>query len=280
MSRGEYLERLYRVFPWAEDPSMAEGLRRYQDTVSEFKGILGHEWFKGLTGGRRELKVVDLCSGAGIGGVALARVLMDLGVRVSLTLVDLRRESLDKAAEFGWRELGFRPEVLIYDVLELDEAGFEAMFDVALMWGLTTPHFSPWEWVRVLANVSKLLVDDGLFMYDETDRTYVISYLVGYKDVLPELVEKDRVVLTIHKGREFKSGYFNRLALNLITMEREEMNVYFWDLASSATFTWVFFSDVDYIPARRPYLGVIIGRGPRRTPNLEISFKGRPTMLK
>lgn len=279
MSKSEYLERLYRVFPWVEDPFTSEGLKRYQDTVSEFKSVVEHRWFKELVRGRRELKLVDLCSGAGVGGIALARVLMDLGVGVGLVLVDLRRDALSKAVEFGLRELGFRPEALVHDILELGEAELKAVFDVALMWGLTTPHFSPWEWVRVLSKVSRLLASNGLFVYDEGDRVYTISYLVGYKEILPELVERDKVVLTIHEGREFKTGCFNRLVLNLISGEREEMKVYFWDLASSAAFTWVFFNDVDYMPTRRPYLGVIIGRGPRQVLGLETSFKKLPAML-
>lgn len=38
----------------------------------------------------KELKVVNLCSGTSIRGITLAKVLVDLGIRVSLTLVDLR----------------------------------------------------------------------------------------------------------------------------------------------------------------------------------------------
>ncbi|MEM2005322.1 MAG: hypothetical protein QW705_08060 [Zestosphaera sp.] len=69
MPRSEYLERLYRVFPWVEDPSTPEGSRRYQDTVSEFERVIEHTWFKELVGGRRELRLVDLCSGTGVGGL-------------------------------------------------------------------------------------------------------------------------------------------------------------------------------------------------------------------
>ncbi len=280
MSGSEYLERLYRIFPWVEDPFTPEGFKRYEKTVSEFRVVIAHGWFKELMSRRRELKLIDLCSGIGIGGIALAKVLTDLGVSVSLTLVDLRRDSLSKAVEFSLRELGFKPEILVRDVLELSETSLERVFDLALVWGHTTPHFSPWEWVKVLANISRLLVDDGLFIYDETDRAYTMFYLVGYKEVLPELVEKDRVVLTIHKEREFRTGYFKRIALNLLSGEGEEMKVYFWDLASSATLTWVFFRDVDYAPIRRPYSGIIIARNPRRSINLETSFKETPAILK
>ena len=278
MSSNEYLERLYRVFPWSEDPFTERGLRRYQASLSEFKAMLSHGWFR-FTGGRRELKLVDLCSGTGIGGIALAKVLVESGFSVSLTLIDLRRDALSKAVEFGLRELGFKPEVLVSDVVELNTAGLERVFDVALMWGLTTPHFSPWDWIRILRNISRILVDNGLFIYDEADRVYTVFYTMGYKEVLPELAEKNRVILTIHKDKDFKMGYFNRLALDLISNEREEMKVYFWDIASSAAFTWIFFNDVDYIPTRKPYSGIIIARKPRRSINLEESFRETPKLL-
>ncbi|MEM1810438.1 MAG: hypothetical protein QW324_06210 [Thermofilaceae archaeon] len=52
------------------------------------------------------------------------------------------------------------------------------------------------------------------------------------------------------------------------------MKVYFWDLASSAAFTWLFFSDVDFIPARRPFSGIIIAKNPRRAlnPSRELTY--------
>jgi len=273
------LERLYRVFPWVEDPFTAKGLSRYRSTVSEFKVLTTHEWFGELVR-RRELRLVDLCSGTGIGGVALAKVLTDLGVRVSLTLVDLRQEALSRAAEFSLRELGSKPDVLVLDVLELEEPSLEGSFDLALIWGHTTPHFSPWEWVRVLANVSRLLVDDGLLIYDEADRVYSIFYLQGYREVLPELAERGRVVLSIHRGRDFRTGYFNRVVLDLVSGEAEEMEVYLWDIASSAALTWVFFSDVDYVPTRKPYSGVVLARKPRRSVDLRTAFKELPRILK
>nr|WP_256359224.1 class I SAM-dependent methyltransferase [Vulcanisaeta sp. JCM 14467] len=221
---------------------------------------------------------MDLCSGVGIGGIALAKVLAGLGIKVDLTLVDLRQSALDKARRFGLRELGFEPRVIIHNVLE--EMALGEKFDIALIWGLTTPHFSPWNWIKVLINVWQLLTDDGIFMYEESDRIYAIQHVTGYREVNPEIVEKDRVVLTIYKDRDFRSGYETRLVLNLITNEREELKVYFWDLASSAAFTWIFFNDVDFIPTRRPYTGAVIARNPRRTFDLKALFSQKPSILK
>lgn len=279
MSKSEYFENLYRLHPWIEDPFTSEGFKRYQDTVNEFKVLAKHKWLKELLKRKQDLKIVDLCSGTGIGGVSLAKTLIDLGVKVSLTFIDLRLSALSNAVKFCEKELGFEPRIVVYDVLELSKLSLERTFDIALMWGLTTPHFGPWEWIKLLSNTSKILVDDGFFIYDEADRTYSIFYLVGYKEFLPELVEKDRVVVTLHKAKEFKSGYFSRLVLDMVNGEREEMKVYFWDLASSTAFAWIFFNDVDYIPTRKPYKGIVIARDPRRKADLEISYSKTPSLL-
>lgn len=272
------MEKCYRLLPWAEDPSTTEGLRRYKDAVSKFEVVVKHRWFKELADKRKELRVIDLCSGTGIGGVTLVKVLAGLGIRVSLTLIDLRRDALSKAVEFCSRELGFKPEVLVRDVLE--ELELKREFDVSLIWGNTTPHFSPWDWIRVLANVSRLLVDDGLLIYDEIDRVHTIYYMVGYKDLLPELIERDRVVLTIHKGKDFRLGYITRLVLDIVTKESAEMKMYLWDIASSAAFTWMFFRDVDLIPIERPYSGVVIAKSPRRVLNLEALLVEKPSLTR
>jgi hypothetical protein len=36
-------------------------------------------------------------------------------------------------------------------------------------------HFNPRQWVIALSNVSRLLVDDGLLIYDETSRVHNIT---------------------------------------------------------------------------------------------------------
>lgn len=41
------------------------------------------------------------------------------------------------------------------------------------------------------------------------------------------------------------------------------MDVYFWDIASSIAFAWMFFEDVDYVQGR-PYMGYILAHRPRK----------------
>ena len=273
----DYMERLYRIYPWPEDPYTDTGLRRFEESVNVFKSIVMHEWFKDLIKGKSKLNIIDLCGGTGIGGIALSKVIVNnLKLDVELTIVDLRKSALDVAEKFAKDILGRKIKVLVHDVRE--EFNVESYYDIALLWGFTTPHFSPWDFIKVLANTAKILKHDSLFMYDEIDRVYTIFYLTGYKEVLPE-ASNDKLVLTLHKGREFKTGYMIRLAVDLLAKDYVEMKTYFWDLASSAALTWFFFEDVDFIPINRPYKGIIMARKPRKNVDLSKFARSKPKLL-
>ncbi len=276
---SEYMERLYRVFPWIDDPFTREGRIRYEKELHIMERIIDHEWIREVvdrSGG--SVDIVDICGGSGIGGVAFAKVLRDkYGVETNLTVVDLRRDMLRKAEEFSKKELGYQARTVTWDILEKLELGRK--YDFALMWGHSTPHFSPWDLVRVYANVSRLLKPYGLFIYDETDRVYTVFYLMGYGDVLPEYVEENRIVLTIHKGRDYRTGYFHRVAYDLTGREGVEMKVYMWDIAGSATLAWIFFNDIDYIPVSRPYSGAVLAYRPRKTIEPEEYLMNKPRIL-
>ena len=277
MNGSDYMERLYRLYPWPEDPYTIEGRKRYEESLNMFKNVVEHEWFKSLIESKSKLRIVDLCGGTGIGGVALSKVVVDnLKLDVELTVVDLRKSALDTARRFAKDTLGYEIRTLIHDVRE--EFSIETYYDVALLWGLTTPHFSPWDFIKVLANTAKILKQVSLFIYDEVDRIYTIYYLIGYKEVLPE-VGNDKLTLTLHRNREFKTGYMVRLIVDLLTRDYTEMKAYFWDLASSAAFTWIFFKDVDFIPVQRPYRGIIIARNPRKNINLSEFVRSKPKFL-
>jgi len=42
------------------------------------------------------------------------------------------------------------------------------------MYGLSTPHFNPWQLERLFASVAQVLDDKGIFVVDEFDRRYTI----------------------------------------------------------------------------------------------------------
>ncbi len=155
---GDHLSRLYSIWPWPADPWSEEGRARYEEAIKKFRSLLEHEWLSRLVGDRRTVRVLDVCGGTGIGGVALGKALSSRGLGVELTVVDLRREALEVAERFGTEELG-SVRVEIADATRLWELGLKA--DLALIYGFSTPHFNPWDMVRLLSSVADSLSDDG-----------------------------------------------------------------------------------------------------------------------
>ena len=91
---------------------------------------------------RDVVKIVDICSGTGIGGYLFAKVIMERGYRVTLALVDMRSNALVKSREWISRELGVYPDVFAIDATSLHT--LRRRYDLVIMWGSSTPHFSPW----------------------------------------------------------------------------------------------------------------------------------------
>jgi methylase of polypeptide subunit release factors len=118
MSESRRLEVFYTLHPWIEDLETYEGLKRYREVVELMERVTSHPWFRELVESRKRIKIIDVCSGTGIGGIALSRVLRDRGVEVALTLVDLRLSALEKGRKFAVRELGFEPLIVTADVTQ------------------------------------------------------------------------------------------------------------------------------------------------------------------
>jgi len=273
---SEALERLYRVFPWPEDPYSEDGRTRYEEALEAFIRVVDHKWFRERVEGRERIRVVDFCSGTGIGGVALARVVKErFGASVDLLLVDLRKSALETAKRFSKDELGFEAETLVADVTEPLDLGEK--FDVAALWGLTTPHFSPWSYVRFLSNVVRALTDQGLYVYDEGDRLRNLIYL-KHRDVVAK-ASKDRFVLNIHADYDHSTGLETRIIYDPITGECAELKEHLWSLAASAAMTWIFFEDVDFITFRAPYSGIVIAANPRKGLDPGVFLSSEPSML-
>jgi len=49
--------------------------------------------------GKDSIRIVDVCSGIGVAGYALSKILLEKGCKVKLTLVDVRKDVLLKAKE-------------------------------------------------------------------------------------------------------------------------------------------------------------------------------------
>ncbi|RLG37246.1 MAG: SAM-dependent methyltransferase [Thermoproteota archaeon] len=259
---GDHLSRLYSIWPWPADPWSGEGRARYEEAIKKFQSLLEHEWLSRLVGDRRTVRVLDVCGGTGIGGVALGKVLSSKGLGVELTVVDLRREALEVAERFGTEELG-SVRVEMADATRLWELGLRA--DLALIYGFSTPHFNPWDMVRLLSSVADSLSDDGVLIVEEVDRTYTIFYLRGYKEWLAEGVGEDRLFVTVHAGYDFRKGVFKRVAVDLLRgVGPIPHEARLWDLAGVMALAWTLFEDVDFVPWERPWSGFILARAPSR----------------
>ncbi|ABL78783.1 class I SAM-dependent methyltransferase [Thermofilum pendens] len=274
-SLGESLSRFYEVFPWPEDPLSPEGRARYEAALSFFRGLLEHEWLTGIAGKRR-LSVVDVCSGAGLGGVALAKAFTERGLEVELVLVDLRREALELARRFSEAELGSPAETYVLDARELHALG--RRFDVALVYGLTTPHFDAFDAARVYSSIAESLADDGVLLVEENDRFYGLIVLGGYREVFYEGDER-RGALSVQVGYDSLRGVVRRMHVDLSTGKRAVGETRYWDLAGTLALVWLFFEDVDF--ARypgKPRTGIVIAKKPRR--KLRPDELGLPTVLR
>ena len=225
--------------------------------------MIRHDWLEGILNRLRRIRVLELCAGMGIGGVALAKTLMNHGYDVDLVLIDIREDALRVGKEWGEEELGI--EIRTYKMDITEEARLDIKGDIALMYGYSTSHFDPWQMLRILSFISNNLEDYGLFISQETDRIYGIFYRVGYKDFLPEKITDKKVLVSIFAGYDYRRGVFKRAYMDLKNPEEHViLNTYLWNIADLAALTWIFFSDVDYMLLGSGFNGFLLAKNPRR----------------
>lgn len=226
------LEEFYRHFRWWMDPDDGRALRRFNAIVSFFEG-------QDVEASR----VLDLCAGTGIAGVAAAKALS----ASELTLVEARAEDMKKA--WKWLELaGIRPELrtVAGDVLDLPSLVGE--HDLALLWGHTMPHFDPFEAVRLFSGVASVLSDDGAFFIEETDRIKRFLYGSAYKDFLVERKTQDYTLVSLHEGYDVRRGVERRGYYRVPGFKKvTTMELRLWDLASQLALGKIFFKKVELI---------------------------------
>uniref|UniRef100_UPI00261748B8 class I SAM-dependent methyltransferase n=1 Tax=Thermococcus sp. TaxID=35749 RepID=UPI00261748B8 len=190
------LEELYRYINWRMDPRDKKARDRFNRIVGFFKSLT---WLP--QGGR----VLDLCAGTGIAGVALAKA---TDARL-LTVLDARKEDLGLALEWV-KTAGISPELRTVQGDARELANLVGEHDVAVLWGYTMPHFDPFDAVRLFANVALVLSDDGVFMIEDMDRVYWILYRVGYRRFLIEGRNGNYTIASMHEGYDFERGTFRR----------------------------------------------------------------------
>ncbi len=257
-----WLERLYRVIGWTEDIDTPEGRKRLQESIEKMGKVINHPSIQELILGKDKITIIDVCSGKGIGFIALAKaILQKHDVRIEIIAVDLRQSALEKAEKYAEEELGIKIKTYVHDVARLWELGVSA--DIGLLYGFSTPHFNPYDMVRLAAGMASILGSKGAFLVEEADRIYSTCQRTGYKDVIPDYVDENKVVLSIEAGREPLKGINRRLIIDLISGNRVMSEFRLWDIAGTASILWCFFRHVDFIRYRHPYSGLLIAWEPR-----------------
>ncbi|RKX70284.1 hypothetical protein DRP53_05550 [candidate division WOR-3 bacterium] len=256
------LSQLYSVLPWPDNPESKAGQEYYETTLGFMKRLIQHPWLEEILSRRKKIRILEVCGGAGYGGVALSRTILNRASSVSLLITDLRKKALARAKKWGTQVIGKRVETLVIDVKKIHT--LRRKFDLALMYGLSTPHFNPRELVRLLSSVSDRLEEDGIFVVDEMDRRYTIFLNVGYKWALAEGAEEDRLAVSFHSGYDPSKGTFKRVFIDLarrgtpVTLE-----TFMWGLAEVAAMMWIFFKAVDLVQLRATR-HFILGYRPRK----------------
>ncbi|HII60307.1 class I SAM-dependent methyltransferase [Pyrococcus horikoshii] len=241
------LEELYKYLYWRMDPSDERAIKRFQQIIEVFKKFRD----SGLV--PTEAKILDICAGTGIAGVAMAKVTK----AKTLTLLDARESDLKKSKD--WVKIAgleLKPKLVVGDARNVAELVDE--HDVAILWGLTMPHFDAFDAVKLFAGVASILSEDGVFLLEESDRVYSIFYRTGYKDILVETKTDTYTLISIHDGYDPIRGVFKRTYYKLPGFEKiTEQAHRLWDIASQLSLGSVFFKEYKAItPSEHGVIGV------------------------
>ncbi len=256
------LEELYEVLEWPSSPLSTNGKRRMVESMELLLKVLRHEWLNRLLSKTR-VKIVDVCSGGGVGGFALSKILIDMGIDVELVLIDVRPRALMEA-------LRFRDEYMPMINLEALSLRAEDLhvvrerFDVAMLWGFSMPHFDPWKALRLFASIASVLSEEGVLLIEEVDRMLSIFLGPGYQYVYPEGFG-NRALISMHRGYDIARGVVKRLLVDLVKGVAISHEVHLnWTVALVASMLWLFFDDVDAIITDKSVgKAVILGWRPR-----------------
>lgn len=222
--------------------------------------LLEHPWVRNFVK-KRQIRILEICGGAGFGGIALSKILLEQNLDVDLMITDLRKEVLKKAKKWGERVLKKKIFTKIIDAREIYK--LRKKFDIVIMYGLSTPHFNPWEIIKVFSGVSECIEDQGIFIIDEADRRYSIFLTRGYQHLLAE-GDKNKFVFSFHSGYDILKGTFSRTYFNPIFPEKGvTIELFFWGLTEIGALTFLFFEDVDFIEIGRARY-FVLGYKPRR----------------
>jgi hypothetical protein len=218
-----------------------------------------------------------VCSGTGFGGIAFSKVLHNEGYKVDLTLNDVRSSALSKGKRYAKEILGIDVNLIEENSCKLYK--LSSRYDIALVYGLSTPHFNPFQLISLVSSISQIISGDGILVVEETDRIYSVFLTRRYEYLLPENISDERMIFSVHKRYDPVKGVFKRLYIDILSREKASLDLKFWDLSSVAGIIWMFFKDVDFYSfSEKKVHGFLLGKSPRYL-NAE-DYSSLPTIVR
>jgi SAM-dependent methyltransferase len=269
------MDRLYdELNPCPSDPFGEAGREKHAETerLLRARGLAPvFDALAGDSGGSGDpVRVLDLCAGAGFGGVAAATLLRERDVKAEVVFTDLRSSVLDGALALA-REHAVAATSAA--VSATDVHTLEGPFDLVLLLGRSTPHFDPWDWARVLAAVRSVLAPGGVLLVDEIDRRSPFRRPLG--DVRYDRSPEGHVIVSTDEDYDAITGSVSRLAYRLDEPARQAVTGFFsWGLSECAALGWCFFEEVGALPQGRDRYYVVLRR-PRASLD-RAAFEKRP----
>jgi len=254
---GRDLETAYRIACWKDDPWTREGRERYTSALRRFKLLLKHPWFKEILS-KDVVKILDLCSGKGIGGVALAKVIQE-NTEVELSMVDIREEAVEASLRFAKSE-GVSAKALVKDAKSIHTLG---LFDIVLVYGGSLAHFNSWDLIKLLASATTVLEKNGVIIVEEMDRAHVL-FTRGYKDFIVENPNPQSLAISIHIKYDPVTGSYYRRFIRLKDEYSVTLPINFRSISTIASILWLFVKNIDLLSTSDENIYLIIGRRPRR----------------
>lgn len=66
------LSEFYKTYIWSDDPLSEWGKKSFEGALKFMEILISRNWIKDIISKKQDIKVLEVCGGAGIGGVALS----------------------------------------------------------------------------------------------------------------------------------------------------------------------------------------------------------------
>lgn len=260
-TKKKEIDQHYNTYNWPDDPASPAGLAYYKKAIAAMTKLLKDKCIKDLKEKNRPIRILEICAGCAYGGIALSKLLLDSGLTIELYATDIRPEPLRSAKKFADDILHQEIHTIEADIFELP--AIDEPFDICLMYGLSTPHFNPWEMVVLLNKMSSLLQKNACMIVHEIDRRFTDFIENNYQNL--SLVEghDDNVLVSIHHGYDILKGTSKRQYYGLKKqIVPTSIDSYTWGVAESGAFMWTVFEEVKVVNVSK-FRYLLVGKIPR-----------------